>query len=69
MDKYKRPNKERIKAAFSHEMPDRIPNFEVLIDNPTLSYVMGREVKGGHTLNNIDPRDYIEFANKIGQDV
>ena len=54
---------------FRHEMPDRVPNFEVLVDDPTLSYVMGRKIEGGHTLANIDPADYIEFANKVGQDV
>jgi uroporphyrinogen decarboxylase len=63
------PNKARMTAVLRHELPDRVPNFEVLVDNPTLRYVMGREVAGGHTYANIDPRDYIEFVTRIGQDV
>lgn len=50
-------------------MPDRVPNFEVLVENPTFSHVMGRDMQTSHTLANIDPVDYIEFANKVGQDV
>jgi hypothetical protein len=30
---------------------------------------MGRELPYENTLENIDPRDYVEFATKIGQDV
>jgi len=66
---YRKPNKRRIAAVFGGELPDRVPNFEVLVDNPTLRHVMGREVAGGHTLANIDPADYIEFVTRIGQDV
>jgi uroporphyrinogen decarboxylase len=66
---FRRPDKRRIAAAFRHERPDRVPNFEVLVDNPTLRTIMGREVAGGHTLANIDPADYIEFVRRIGQDV
>jgi len=53
-------------------MPDRVPNFEVLIDDPTLSSVMGRAVRGPdgtHSLANIPPGDYVELAKRIGQDV
>ncbi len=69
MTDYRRPDQHRISAAFRHELPDRVPNFEVLVDNPTVAHVMGREIRGRHTLANIDPEDYIEFANRIGQDV
>lgn len=69
MPDHRRPNKQRIAAVLDGDLPDRVPNFEVLVDNPTLRYVMGREVPGGHTLANIDPADYIEFVNRIGQDV
>lgn len=30
---------------------------------------MGREIRGRHTLANIDPQDYIELANRVGQNV
>ncbi len=63
-----KPSKARISAVMRHELPDRVPNFEVLVDNPTLGYVMGREVPGGNTYSNIDPYDYIEFVRRIGQD-
>jgi hypothetical protein len=69
MPDYRKPNKGRIAAAFRHELPDRVPNFEVLVDNPTVAHVMGRDIRGRHTLANIDPEDYIEFASRIGQDV
>jgi uroporphyrinogen decarboxylase len=69
MNAYSEPNKERILAVFRHELPDRVPNFEVLVDNPTVHHVLGRDVRGGHTLANIDPEDYLEFAQRIGQDV
>ena len=69
MSRYSEPDKNRILAAFRREKPDRVPNFEVLVDNPTLAHIMGREIAGGHTLANIDPHDYLEFAERIGQDV
>lgn len=64
----RKPDKQRISAVFNHKMPDRVPNFEVLVDNPTLSHVMGRPMPA-HTLDNIPPEDYMEFARRIGQDV
>jgi uroporphyrinogen decarboxylase len=69
MNRYRQPDKRRLLAVFNHELPDRVPNFEVLVDNPTLRHVMGREIPGGHTLANIDPLDYREFVTRIGQDV
>ncbi len=65
---YAAPDKARIAAVFRHALPDRVPNFEVLVENPTLREIMGREVAGGNTLANIAPRDYLEFVEKIGQD-
>ena len=64
----RKPDKSRISAVFNRKLPDRIPNFEVLVDNPTLSHVMGRPMPT-HTLDNIPPEDYLEFANRVGQDV
>lgn len=67
-NEFSRPNKARLTAVLRHELPDRVPNFEVLVDNPTLGYVMGRDIPGGATFDNIDPLDYIEFVTRIGQD-
>ena len=69
---YKTPNKQRVIDVLTHRKPDRVPNFEVLVENPTFSAIMGRTVTGldgNHTLANINPSDYIEFVKKIGQDV
>jgi hypothetical protein len=35
-------SKERVKLAFAHQEPDRVPIFELAIDNPTASHVLGR---------------------------
>jgi len=69
---YAIPNKQRIIDVLQHRKPDRVPNFEVLIDNPSFSDIMDRKVTGldGHTsMHNIDPEDYMELARRIGQDV
>jgi uroporphyrinogen decarboxylase len=65
---YKRPNKQRIIDVFTGKIPDRTPNFEVLVDNPIFSDIMERPMST-HTLNNIAPEDYMDFARRIGQDV
>jgi hypothetical protein len=44
-------SKERVKRAFAHQEADRLPIFELTIDNPTASYVLGRPTLcgfGGH---------------------
>ena len=61
-------DKRRILGALTCKKTDRVPNFEVLVDDPTLRYVMGREIRGSHTLDNIDIGDYMEFARRVGQD-
>jgi len=35
-------SKERVKLAFAHREPDRVPIFELTIDNPTAEHVLGR---------------------------
>ncbi len=35
-------SKERVRLAFNHQEPDRVPIFELTIDNPTASHVLGR---------------------------
>jgi len=63
------PNKARMAAVLRHELPDRVPNFEVLVENPTMRYVLGREIPQSNTYSNIDPRDYLDFVRRVGQDV
>ena len=73
------PNIERIYAAFEHRKLDRVPNFEILIEDRHTSRLLGRAV--GHTLGSakgasedeyvappMDVRDYIEICRFIGQD-
>jgi hypothetical protein len=36
-------SKERVKLAFAHQEPDRVPIFELTIDNPTARQVLGRD--------------------------
>jgi uroporphyrinogen decarboxylase len=40
--------KERVKLAFAHQEADRVPIFELAIDNPTASQVLGRPTLCGH---------------------
>lgn len=40
-------SKERVKRAFAHQEPDRVPIFELTIDNPTASHILGRETLCG----------------------
>ena len=35
-------SKERVRRAFAHQEPDRVPLFELTIDNPTAAHVLGR---------------------------
>ncbi len=35
-------SKERVKLAFAHQEADRVPLFELTIDNPTAEHVLGR---------------------------
>jgi hypothetical protein len=41
-----KPNKNRILAAFRRKGLDRVANFEVLVDNPTVHHVLGRDNPG-----------------------
>lgn len=74
-----RPDINRLLASFEHRQTDRVPNFEILIEDRHTSRLLGRAV--GHTLGSakgaseegyaappMDPRDYIEICRLIGQD-
>ena len=73
------PRIERLLAAFEHRKVDRVPNFEILIEDRHTSRLLGKTV--GHTLGSakgasedeyvsppMDPGDYIEICKMIGQD-
>lgn len=73
------PDIGRILSAFEHRKTDRVPNFEILIEDKHTSRLLGRTV--GHTLGSakgasedeyvtppMDVQDYIEICRLIGQD-
>jgi len=74
-----KPDIERILASFEHRKLDRVPNFEILIEDMHTSRLLGRTV--GHTLGSakgasedeyvtppMDAKDYIEICLLTGQD-
>ncbi|MCK4418226.1 hypothetical protein KAV79_00265 [Candidatus Aerophobetes bacterium] len=81
---YGKPNIERTLAAFRGEKTDRVPLFEILIEDKHITHMLGRQA--GNTLGAtgdvakgtsnetasappMDPRDYMEVCQIIGQDV
>jgi len=70
------PNKERFLSALRGEVTDRVPNFEILIEETHVSKLLGREA--GNTAyvavspgvaRPMHPADYIELCRIIGQDM
>jgi len=62
------PNKQRFLTVLEGGIPDRVPNFEVLIEARVASDLLGREVP--HTLSNqMSAQDYVELAHRVGQDL
>ena len=76
------PDIERLLGAFKHEKIDRVPNFEVLIEDEHVEKLLGRYAGntlaiGGDPAKGIEeaksarpmyPKDYIELCQIIGQD-
>lgn len=76
----RKPDKERTRAALLGEIPDRVPHFEVAIEDKVVKEILGRDV--GSTLAAsrgasddtffappMNPKDYVEIVNYTGQDV
>ena len=63
---YRAPNIQRLLTTLKGGKADRVPNFEVLIDNPTIGTLLEKE--STHSLANIPPQDYIKLVQRIGQD-
>ena len=82
LDDLMKPNRERLLATLRGEPADRVPNFEILIEDQHVEKLLGR--KAGNTLGvggdpakgsvaaegtrPMYPVDYIELCHKIGQD-
>jgi len=78
-----KPDKQRLIATYQGECTDRVPNFEVLIEDKHVTRILGRFAGntlgvGGETAKGADvsevverpmyPEDYIELCEIIGQD-
>ena len=78
-----KPDKKRLIATYRGEKTDRVPNFEVLIEDEHVSKLLGRKTSNtlsadGDPAKGADdseggirpmyPSDYIEVCNVIGQD-
>ncbi len=66
--RYSSSDKDRFLSVLKGEIPDRVPNFEVLIERHATSHILGRGAKGTFEWPPIDPSDYIEIVKRIGQD-
>ena len=64
---YCEPDISRLLTALRAGKPDRVPNFEVLIEQRNVDAILGRPV-GDHTLGKMSPEDYIALVRAIGQD-
>ena len=77
-NKVRRPNIERLLAAFRCEEPDCVPFFEVVIHKKHVDNILGRTGKrdDGQPLTNLEyttfgrlsPKDHLEVCDRIGQD-
>jgi uroporphyrinogen-III decarboxylase len=63
------PNVDRLLAAFRHERADRVPNFEIIIDNKATRHILGMPAEGERvTLWTLSPRDAVRLVTAVGQD-
>jgi hypothetical protein len=80
IESLKKPNKDRTRAALLGQDHDRVPHFEVAIEDQVVKEILGRDA--GSTLAAsrgssddaffappMDPKDYIDIVNYTGQDV
>ena len=75
-----KPNKQRLFAALRKEIPDRVPYFEVLLEERNVDAILGRKVGSTMAASRgasdadafyappMDPYDFIELNNFTGQD-
>ena len=70
------PNKERFLSALRGDVTDRVPSFEIVIEDMHVSKLLGRDA--GNTayvaltpdlVRPMQPADYIELCRVIGQDM
>jgi len=63
------PNIDRLLAAFHHRKADRVPNWDVLVDNRCLRHILGLPAEGPRISTwSVSPQDAIRAAQAVGQD-
>lgn len=62
------PNVERFLKVLRGEIPDRVPNYEVLICERNASHILGRPSKSSWH-RETPAEDYVEICRRIGMDV
>lgn len=63
------PNIDRLLSALNHEKGDRVPNFEILIDDRATRHILGLPEGGERTtLWTLPPEEAIRLVTAVGQD-
>ena len=68
MDPYREPSIDRLLAAMAREKPDRVPNFEDIVDPKATAGIMRFPANGRISSRGLPPADYVEFAHRTHQD-
>lgn len=69
MPDLREPSIERLLAALSHRKGDRVPNFEILIDNRSTRHILGMPAEGERvTLWTLPPEEAVKLVQAVGQD-
>jgi len=78
-EELKKPNIERLLATMKGEIPDRVPNYEILIEAKNVEYLLGRDVGTTMAASRgssdeafftppMAPEDFAEICLKTGMD-
>ena len=63
------PDINRLMAAFAHEKADRVPNWEVLIDDRATRHILGLPPGGQRVTSwTLSPAEAVRLAEAVGQD-
>jgi len=63
------PNVERLLAALRRDTLDRVPNFDILIDDRSTRHILGLPPEGERvTLWTLPPADAVRLVRAVGQD-
>ena len=58
-------DKRRLLAALHHEKRDRIPNFDIVLDSRTVSYILDRP---SGSINTLPKDELLELVRRVSQD-